>query len=1038
MARVPGGRRFLATVLFTDIVGSTELAASLGDRGWRQQVARHNSVVRGLLKRHRGREMDTAGDGFFAVFQTPAEAIACALDIAAEVRAIGLEIRAGVHMGEVEDFGAKVGGMAVNIGARIAALAGPGQVLVSSTVRDLVTGSDIRFGPSGSRHLKGVPGEWQLFEATEVAPPPPVAAAPSELRPRRTVLAAMTAGICAVMATGLVTVTTDTGSASPVRAVANTAGFIDLDADRLTYSVPVGTRPYGALVAAGSVWTANETSNTVSRIDPKLHVVIQTIRVGAGPTALAYADQAVWVANSEDGTLSRIDPATNQVTRTVAVGNGPTSLATEGHWLWVADSRDDAVRRVDATSGKAGRAVAVGGQPAAVTVGLGAVWVANNGDATVSRVDPTSMSVTATIPVGNAPTAIVVSNGAVWVANDADNTVSRIDPAANRVTNVVSVADGPSTLTAAHGSIWVSSRFSGTVSAIDPRSNKVVRNLHVGAAPVGVASDKNGLWVTSLGTQNSAHRGGTLRLASWGGDPRALDPDHDTSDLEAYNLVLTTDGLLAYRRAGGLAGTSIVADLVTSVPLPTDGGRAYTFQLRRGVRYSTGQTVRPIDVRASIERAFRLQAPVAASGMLGNVIGVPQCAQSPARCDLSRGIVVNAAANTVTFRLSKPDPEFLAQLATNDWAVLPAGLSPNRPARGPLPATGPYMVGSITKTQLVFVRNPKFHVFSAAARPDGYPDQITLRLNVPSSADQIAMVRTGKIDLTSVFGNEVSSTSLQELRTRFPSQVHDFDTGSSGYMWLDTASGPFTSVLARRAINYAVDRRHLAQLVFPDTSRSDPTCQVLPPTVAGYAPYCPYTAGGPASTWTKPDLTRARALVAASGTLGQRVTVLKMTDTPSAPASDYVASVLGKLGYHVRVLARTTAKAIPLTMQAASLTGDKRIDAGPWLLGAPYGSAAFFFLDALSCPTAATPAPENFGHFCDAALDRAVAHARTLEVSNPRGAIEAWKAADRLATDSAPWLFGATAGSFDFVSPRVGNYQNQPQDEALLDQIWVR
>ena len=155
--------RVLATVLFTDIVGSTARAAELGDRAWRSVVEDHHALVRAQLARHRGREVDTAGDGFFAAFDGPARAIRCATAIAAGVRTLGLEVRAGLHTGECELVDGKVGGIAVAIGARVAAQASPGEVLVSSTVKDLVAGSGIEFEERGAAELKGVPGEWRLF-----------------------------------------------------------------------------------------------------------------------------------------------------------------------------------------------------------------------------------------------------------------------------------------------------------------------------------------------------------------------------------------------------------------------------------------------------------------------------------------------------------------------------------------------------------------------------------------------------------------------------------------------------------------------------------------------------------------------------------------------------------------------------------------------------------------------------------------------------------------------------------------------------------
>jgi class 3 adenylate cyclase len=154
--------RVLATVLFTDLVGSTARATELGDRRWRELLEQHHAAVRHELERFGGRELDTAGDGFFATFDGPARAIRCALAIVEAVQPLGLDVRTGLHTGEVELLGGKVAGIAVNIGARVAARAGAGEVLVSGTVRDLVAGSGIAFADRGVAELKGVPGEWRM------------------------------------------------------------------------------------------------------------------------------------------------------------------------------------------------------------------------------------------------------------------------------------------------------------------------------------------------------------------------------------------------------------------------------------------------------------------------------------------------------------------------------------------------------------------------------------------------------------------------------------------------------------------------------------------------------------------------------------------------------------------------------------------------------------------------------------------------------------------------------------------------------------
>jgi pimeloyl-ACP methyl ester carboxylesterase/class 3 adenylate cyclase len=168
----PPSDRILTTVMFTDIVASTERAAALGDARWRELLGRHDELMRAELERHRGREVKTMGDGFLATFDGPARGIRCAQAIADKVRDLDIELRAGLHTGECEVIGEDIGGLAVNIGARIGALAGANEVVVSSTVKDLVVGSGISFSDRGAHQLKGVPGEWRLFDVDQVEASP--------------------------------------------------------------------------------------------------------------------------------------------------------------------------------------------------------------------------------------------------------------------------------------------------------------------------------------------------------------------------------------------------------------------------------------------------------------------------------------------------------------------------------------------------------------------------------------------------------------------------------------------------------------------------------------------------------------------------------------------------------------------------------------------------------------------------------------------------------------------------------------------------
>ena len=239
----------LVTVLFTDIVGSTEIASELGDARWRALVQRHHAVVRAELKRFGGKELDTAGDGFFARFDRPADAIRCACAISDGVRELGLEIRAGLHVGEVELLEGKVGGYAVNVGARVMGAGKAGEVLVSSTLRDAVAGSGFEFADHGVHQLKGIEGEWRLYEVMAVAgvrrarPLAPaeardrrrfIQASPAERWNRRTMVGAAVAAL--MVATVAAVALNSSGEASPA------SGGLDDQARALRALVPDGIR----------------------------------------------------------------------------------------------------------------------------------------------------------------------------------------------------------------------------------------------------------------------------------------------------------------------------------------------------------------------------------------------------------------------------------------------------------------------------------------------------------------------------------------------------------------------------------------------------------------------------------------------------------------------------------------------------------------------------------------------------------------------------------------------------------------------------
>lgn len=1040
-----GSRRFLATLLFTDIVGSTDTAARVGDREWRRLVEEHNAVVRRELRTHRGREMDTAGDSFFAVFDTPEAAVRCAAAIGRAVTPLQIEVRAGVHTGECELIGGKAGGMAVNIAARIAAMAGPGQVLVSSSTRDMTTGSGLRFTGGSERTLKGVQDAWRVYELASIDAP--AALVPRRPRtgndptPRRLLIATTVVALAGMGAVPIVQWT----SAEAGRTVStNAIGVLDAKGARTTASVAVGQRPSGVASDAQAVWVTNSTSNTVSRIDRRTHAVTP-IPVGVGPTGIAVGAGAVWVANGGDSSVSRIDPATNDVSST-RVAPGPAAVVVAAGAVWVTNTLNASVTRLDPATSAVLGTIPVGAGPTGIASGLGAIWVTNQSDGTVSRIDASTHAVRgAPIRVGNGPTGIAVGAGAVWVANTIDGSLSRIAVDDGTVTTTRIAAGAGTYGVAVRGStVWVSNEYAGTLSRLDAARASVTGTVHTTGAPLGLAYVGDRLWFTNADGGTVLHRGGILTLAATGlsgseTDEKNLDPFNSYDGPTYRILTLMHDGLVGFRRTAGVQGALPVPDLATALPVPTEGGLTYVFTLRPGLRYSTGEPVRASDIRRGLERTMRSSG---APGFLyAGVRGADKCSPSKPACDLSAGIVTDDAAGTVTLHLTKPDPALLYKLALPPASAVPDGVPFPLPAGQAPPGTGPYMVRTYTPQvtrgvkvlkhgRLVLVRNPHFRQWSAAAQPDGYPDQMVFETGL-DAGEAIARVKQGKADAVYPYAHDVE---LAPLVARHDPGIHRNTQAQTWYFFLNVRIAPFDRVDARRAVAYAIDRGEFAG----DASAAgsgDVTCQVLPPDFPGYQPYCPYTLGTDKTRWRAPDLSKAQALVASSGTSGARV-VVPYLDAPDWKATTRrFAALLSSLRYQVEL------KPIPGGDYFNYISDSRHhVQAGMSGWAADYPSASTFLDTLLSCSSfrPASLFNTNYGQFCDPGIDAQIRTALRQQSEDPASAGQTWTAVDRAVTDVAAVVPFSNFVHTDLVGRRVGNYQSNTQLGMLLAQVWVR
>lgn len=1043
----------MAAVLFTDMVDSTAIAEELGDRRWKALVHEHHRIVRRAIKRLGGTEHDTAGDGFFASFREPASAIACACEATESVRDLGVELRAGVHFGECEHIGKKLGGITVVVGARIMSLGSAGDVLVSSTAAELSRGAGFGFADRGMHRLKGVEDEWHVFAATAVdgqRRPETLEAeeararrdriAPTETPRRRRGLVAAGVALALVAAALVIPAGWHRLQRGLPGIDAEALGAIDPSNGRITTQVPLGDGPNGIAMGAGAAWVALGATDEVARIDPAAGTVTQRIPVQANPTGVAFGDGAVWATNADAKTVSWIDPASDKVVRTIGVGNGPSAIAFGEGSLWVTNTLDGTVSKIDPSTGNVTATIPVGAAPAGIVVGAGSVWVASQASDQVARIDPGADAVRQTIDVGHGPSGVAFDGTSVWVANGQSGTVMKIDPSSNDVTGSVQTGGSPGDIAAGGGSIWVADTGANRLARIDPGTNTVTGTTAVENAPRALAFDGATLWVTTRGSAGS-HQGGQLIVES-SQIPQTIDPNAQYDAISYGILTNTNDGLLTYARVGGTLGSVLVPDLATSIPTPTNGGKTYTFTLRSGIRYSDGQTMRPSDVVSSFERAFTAAIPgFTANSYLSPLVGADACTR--AACDLSDGIDTDDASGTVTFHLKRPDPSFLYIVAMPFLAIVPQSSPRGLVTEAPfLAATGPFMIDSSTmqpagaalaEGTVTLVRNPNFTEWSHTAQPPGYPEEIIIRFGV--DLDQATTdVEQGRAD---VLLDTPPTQRMPEIRTRYAAQNHPYLQLGLVYFFLNTRVPPFSSPDARRALNYAFDRpsfAHRGGSIGPLTT-GPPTCQTLPPNTPGYAPYCPYTRNG--SSDGGPDPVTAQRLVDASGTKHMRVTVWSFPSL--APAARYVVSVLVSLGYQatMEVIPGDPTKYFTYISDSSNRT---QIGVAAWLVDFP--DASNFFAPLLTCTSFIPNNPHNvnanYAEYCNPLLDRKIARAARVGTIDPARANQLWAAIDRQVVDDAPWLPFTTPSGTILVSRRVGNVQNNPVLGVLLGQMWVQ
>jgi peptide/nickel transport system substrate-binding protein len=527
----------------------------------------------------------------------------------------------------------------------------------------------------------------------------------------------------------------------------------------------------------------------------------------------------------------------------------------------------------------------------------------------------------------------------------------------------------------------------------------------------------------------AAHKGGTFTIlanSAFG----VADPAQNYTLQEWQLLIDTHDGLVQFQRVGGTAGTKLVPDLATTIPVPTDGGKTYLFHIRKGIKFSNGQVMKPSDFVATIERQFTVPGP---TSFYAGIVGASACKAKS--CDLSQGIVADDSAYTLTIHLTAADPEFLDKLALPFAYVVPASTTKKLTGNDVPPGTGPYMWQSYNpNSQAVLVRNPYFHVWSAAAQPAGNPDKIVEKYGL-SISDEVTQVQNGQAN--EVFdGDVIPSDRLNELNSpKYASQVHVNPLTADWYFALNTRTPPFNNLKARQAINYAADRNAYVK-IGGGPSLAVPTCQILPPNFPGYRPYCPYTSGSDTTKWVGTDIAKAKQLVQQSGTAGMRVVVNSASDDTSKALAQQMVADMNKIGYKATTQLLTGSIQYPF-IQNSNNSSKWNAAWSAWYQDYPTASDFLNVLTGCGSIHPHSDASPNIAAFCDKSIQAQMDKALSLGQTNPTQANNIWAQVDHAVTDQAPWVDLFNPKQIDFLSKNVHGYQWNPQWYILIDQLWL-
>jgi YVTN family beta-propeller protein len=736
-------------------------------------------------------------------------------------------------------------------------------------------------GLEPSRELQGL--EQAILTQDPEIDGPPGRRRGVEVGGRRAGALIVAGGALLLIAVLFAVVGTPGGEAEPERAPANSLAVIDPASNEVVATVPTGIRPTDVTAAHGNVWVANDADDTVTQVSARRREVLSTTSPGTTVAGLAAGAGGVWIADTRRARLLRLDPEFRSVASTVRLAPaaevqgliGPNPVAIGFGSIWAGRSVST-IARFEPSTGRTTN-FAVGNSPVGIAAGAGAVWVVDDADDTLTRIDPASENaVLETTSLGGEPSAVAVGHGAVWVANAERNTVAKVDPESSSVTGTTTVGRRPTGVAVGEDAVWVANSLSGTVSRVDPRTGQVEATIEVGEAPTDVTVAGGLVWVSVQQRSGPAPiaRGGVARMML-AEDPGPADPALDTD----YQRVVATCGSLYTVGEDG----RLRPELARGEPVVSPDGRTYRFRVRPGFRFSppSNEPVTASGFERAIERTRDRRL-----GSFGGVL-------------LSDVTDVTARGDELVVRLERPAPDLPARLSANYFCAVPPGTPAPPEGVDGVPTAGPYYVAAhVPNRSLVLRRNPGYR---GARR--GALAEIRYRIGVPAERG-VAAVEAGRADFVPLaapnIGPGADAALVRRLAARYGPHSQAARAGrqrlftgpAPNVYWfgLNTRRPLFADIRMRRAVNYAIDRRALAQHTGGGEA-GRPTDQIIPPGMPGFRDAAIFPLGGP-------DLATARRL---AGTKERRAVLYTCNLPGCARHAEILRSNLRAIGIELDV-----------------------------------------------------------------------------------------------------------------------------------------